>query len=134
MAKTKTKVKKLSRRQMVMLLGSGVVFAQASGSDVEALPPNACHAVQPLTGVGSRQQLVLMADPCCQEGLKIFQAGFKATRDSTVKGHLKDFNAALTANQGQLLEYCVMVWGLQQDERNNLVEQVQSRYKLSPMK
>jgi hypothetical protein len=137
MAQTKSQAKKLSRRQMVMLLGSGVVLAPAAGaaeSDVETLPGKECHAVSPMRGTGNQQQPVLMADPCCQDGLKVFKAGFKAVKDATVRGHFKDFNTALTASEGQLMDYCVMVWGLQQNERDNLVEQMQSKYKLAPIK
>jgi hypothetical protein len=133
MAQTKTS-KKLSRRQMVMLLGSGVVFAPAKGSAAEPPPGKECQTVRPMKGAGSGSDILLMADPCCQDGLKIFKAGYRAMRDATARGHLKDFNTALTASENQLMDYCVMVWGLKKVERDNLVEQVQSKYKLAQIK
>ena len=129
----KTKSKKLSRRQMVMLLGSGVVLAPAAGSAAE--PPQDCHPVNPMRGVGTQQQPVLMGDPCCKNGLKVFREGYRnLPRNSPERANFKDFDAALTAAESQFMDYCVMVWGLQKNERDNLVEQMQSRYKLTPYK
>lgn len=134
MAKRKSQAKKLSRRQMVMLLGSGVVFAPASEVVVEAQGATPCQTVKPLRGTGSKNQPVLMGDPCCKEGLQIFKAGFKALKDPTVKGHLKDFHAAITASENQLMDYCVMVWGLEQAEKDSFVREVQAKYRLAQIK
>ena len=90
-----------------------------------------CKTVLPMRGTGPNKQPVLVADPCCREGLKIFKAGFRAMKDSTVRGHLKAFDAALTAAEGDLMDYCVMVWGLQQKERDKMVDDVRTRYNLT---
>lgn len=132
MSEKKSKTKKLSRRQMVVLLGTGGVFAGTgigTGDRVEA-KAGPCNAVKPSRGTGKGQQLVLMADPCCQEGLKIFRKGFQNIKEKAIKEHLKEFDTALGANQGQLLEYCVMVWGLTEDERGALMETMRSRYQM----
>ena len=131
MAKTKSQAKKLSRRQMVMLLGSGVVFAPAGESVVEAQGPIPCERIKPLKGTGNKNQPVLVGDPCCKEGVQIFRAGFNALKDKKVKDHFKDFNDALTASQNKMMDYCVMVWGLQKDEKDAFVKDVQARYRLS---
>jgi hypothetical protein len=134
MAKTKSPAKKLSRRE-VILLGSGAVFAPLGGSAIEVPPPDkACGDATPMKGVGSKGP-VLAAYPCCKDGLKIFQTGFQALKSSsTAKQHLTQFNAALATSSNQLMDYCVMVWGLDEGERKALIEQVQGTYKLAQIK
>ena len=150
MAKTKSKAKKLSRRELVTMLGSGAVFmGTAGGKAVVAQgdaktkarsttqpppppPPSACKTVVPLVGrlgTGSAAHTVLMADPCCHEGVDIFFTGFDKV-GPTAKGHLKSFAAVLTTSKEELLEYCVMVWGLKMEERTDLMKQMQERYQL----
>ena len=101
---------------------------------VQSKSADGCKTVLPMRGVGPQQQPVLMGDPCCREGLQIFKAGFRAMKDSTVRAHLKDFNNALTASEGQMMDYCVMVWGLRQEERDRMVEEVRVRYQLAQIK
>ncbi len=133
MAKAKSKTKKLTRRQMVTLLGSGVVFAGGAGSrEVEAQAPNACRAVRPMRGTagsGPNQHPILMADPCCKEGVNVFFSGYDTIKEP-VKGHMKEFADALTSSNNELLEYCVMVWGLKLEERADLMKQVTERYQM----
>jgi hypothetical protein len=143
MPKTKSRTKKISRRQMVVLLGSGVVFsavrkdgrleaknAEDTKEAKAAKTLESCHAVVPLVAKVNDTQSILLADPCCQEGLAVFRTGFRNIKDTGLKGHLKEFDAALAANESQLLEYCIMVWGLGQTERDGLVTQMRERYKL----
>jgi hypothetical protein len=133
MSKAKGKAKKLSRRQMVMLLGTGTVLAAPGGGhSAGAQGRLPCHPVKPIKG-GSPQQTVLLADPCCQEGLKVFREGFKAIKDTAIKGHLQDFDTALGDNEVHLLEYCVMLWGLKQTERDVLVQDLRIKYQLKEM-
>jgi hypothetical protein len=150
MAKTKSKAKKLSRRELVSLLGSGVVLAGTAGSgSVEAQTtgkakakattppppppgPNACQTVVPFkgrVGSGPAAHTILMADPCCREGVDLFFTGFDKVANPA-KGHLKEFAAALTTSKDELLEYCVMVWGLKLEERADLMKQMQEKYQL----
>ena len=89
-----------------------------------------CKTVLPMRGLGPKRVPVLMADPCCTEGFKIFKAGFRAMKDANVRSHLKAFDAALTAAEPQLMDYCVMVWGLQQEERDRMVADAKNKYRL----
>jgi hypothetical protein len=134
MAKTKSKAKELSRRQMVILLGSGVMFARArSGEGGEVPPPDACQVAKPLTGktkINSVEHPVLMANPCCADGMTMFFKGFDNTKTGHAHDHLKDFAAALTANKDELLEYCLMVWGINDVDRTALVKTMQERFEM----
>ena len=141
MAKPKTKMKKLSRRQMVTLLGSGVVFMGTGGSAGAAAQakrgstkaaPSTCQTVVPFkgkAGIGANEHPILMADPCCVEGVSIFFGGFDKAGPPT-KGHLTSFANVLTSSKDELLEYCVMVWGLKGTERTDLVKQMQEKYQM----
>jgi hypothetical protein len=150
MAKTKSKAKKLSRREMVTLLGSGVVFIGTGGGDkVEAQAnaktkakaattakpptPSSCRAVVPYkgkAGAGAAQHTILMADPCCTEGISIFFEGFDKVQEP-VKGHLASFANVLNGSKAELLEYCVMVWGLVPAEQADLVKQMKEKYQMT---
>lgn len=150
MAKTKSKAKKLSRRELVTILGSGVVFVGRAGGDAVAAqgdaktkakstttpppppPPNACQTVVPFrgrVGSGPAAHTILMADPCCHEGVDLFFTGFDKI-GPPVKGHLKNFADVLNTSKEELLEYCVMVWGLKKEERADLMKQMQEKYQL----
>ena len=135
MAKKKSTAKKLSRRQMVVLLGSGVMFARTrSGEGGEVPPPpDVCQIARPLTGrtkINSAEHPVLMANPCCVDGMTIFFNGFNHTKTGHAHDHLKDFAAALTANKDELLEYCLMVWGINDVDRTALVKIMQERFQM----
>lgn len=138
-AKTRT----LSRRQMVILLGSGgVLGALGEGGrvDLEASPPQKeCRDVVPFRGSApggrgvTKNQLVLIADPCCVDSIDAVMNGIdaQATR-SEAKGHLKALRTELAASREQLLEYSVMIWGLKEDQKNALLETLKTRYKPYP--
>jgi hypothetical protein len=134
MAKTRSKAKKLSRRQMVVLLGSGVMFARArSGEGGEVPPPDVCQIAKPRTGtttIKGVEHPVLMASPCCGDGMTMFFDGFNKIKTGPAHDHLKDFAAALTANKDELLEYCLMVWGINDVDRKALADMMQERFKL----
>jgi hypothetical protein len=130
----KTAAGKLSRRQMVMLLGSGVVFAgTVKGEEFAAeAQGNPCSAVTPATAiVGNR--MLLVANPCCAEGFEMVHASFGgAPAKSATKEHLKTFHEALNAakQQDQLLEYCVMMWGLTEPQAKDLSNRMKEQYNL----
>jgi len=135
MAKAKSKAKKLSRRQMVVLLGSGVMLARSrsgEGGQVDP-PPDVCQVAKPLTGktkINSVEHPVLMANPCCADGMTMFFDGFNHTKTGHAHDHLKDFAAALTANKDELLEYCLMVWGINDADRMEIVKTMQERFQM----
>jgi hypothetical protein len=136
MAKTKKTPagRQMSRRQMVMVLGSGVVFAgTVKGEDFASeAQGNVCAAVKPLTTrVGNR--FMLVADPCCEEGFEIVHASFGGSAaKKTTKEHLKVFHDALHAAKQDdlLLEYCVMMWGLTKPDAEGLVVKMKEQYNL----
>jgi hypothetical protein len=59
--------------------------------------------------------------------MSIFFGGFDKAAQPT-KGHMQAFANALNGSKDELLEYCVMVWGLQREERADLVKQVREKY------
>lgn len=137
MPRAKSTTRKLSRRQMVALLGSGVVLVRVGGADVEA-QGNPCEPVRPFKGTltstgGGPARSVVAADPCCVEGLEAFFGGYNNMKSSQ-KAHLKDFADALTESRGELLEYCVMVWGLTKADSTQVANQMKERYQLKEYK
>jgi hypothetical protein len=134
MAKAKSTTRKLSRREMVALLGSGVVLATAGGTEVEA-QGNPCAAVRPAKGTfttpSGPPRTVLVGDPCCKEGLDAFFDGYKNMKSGD-KVHLKDFAEALDKNRSELLEYCVMIWGLNKEESARVADDMKTRYRTAP--
>ncbi len=91
-----------------------------------------CGVVVPYrvtAGAGANRHTVLMADPCCREGMSIFFNGFNKVAEPT-KGHMQGFANVLNSSKAELLEYCVMVWGLKLAERSDLVKQVQERFRM----
>jgi hypothetical protein len=151
MAKAKSRTKKLSRRELVTMLGSGVVFIGTGGrKTVEAQTnakttakvtkqpppppsPNSCQTVVPFkgrAGTGNDAHTILMANPCCKEGVSVFFSGFDKVGKPT-KEHLTSFASLLNASKDELLEYCVMVWGLKGPEQTDLVKAMQERYKMT---
>jgi hypothetical protein len=135
--KAKEKPRKLSRRQMVVLLGSGAMFAGAAGAEnAEALPPPeaACRPVKPAqaqmtTPKGVRT--VVMADPCCSEGYSVFLNGI-AKANPKARKDLQAFATALNkmSTEGQMLEYCVMIWGLTAEAKEKIVQRMVEDYSL----
>jgi len=132
MAKTKTKTKKLTRREMVVLLGSGVLVA-TTGEPAEAQGP-ACRTVSPSRGTGSSKNLILSGDPCCKDSLAVFLKGMGMTSTVTgaAKANLKPLADALKASENDLLEYSVMLWGLKKEERDAIMKVYEERYVLKP--
>jgi hypothetical protein len=119
---------------MVALLGSGVVLVRGGGAEVEA-QGNACVTVRPTkgrlnTGSGPARS-VLVGDPCCKEGLDAFFKGFNNMKTAE-RVHLKDFADALDKSRGELLEYCVMIWGLTKEDSARLADQMKERYRTQP--
>jgi hypothetical protein len=155
MAKAKSKTKKLSRRELVTLLGSGMVFmGTAGGGTAEAQakakgrgkanannpppppPPSVCQNVIPFegrAGTGNNAHTILMANPCCKEGVNVFFTGFDKVGNPT-KGHLKDFADLLTGSKNALEEYCVMVWGLKGQEQVDLVKSMTEKFQMTAYK
>jgi hypothetical protein len=135
MSRAKSTTRKLSRRQAVTLLGSGVVMLRPGAGEepVTAATADACAAVQPIKGpLGTAtssgvSRAVVLGNPCCQEGMEAFFTGFNHVKGNT-KAHLKDFAAALQDSRGELEEYCVMVWGLKKEDSDHLREEMQARY------
>jgi hypothetical protein len=116
---------------MVALLGSGVVLLRADGSEVQA-QGNPCENVKPATSTvttGGTARTVLVGDPCCMEGLQAFFGGYDNMADPQ-KAHLRDFADALQSNKTQLLEYCVMVWGLTKADSSKLLNSLKETYRL----
>lgn len=134
MAKTKTKTKKLTRREMVVLLGSGVLVA-TTGEPAEAQGP-ACRVVSPNRGTGSSKNMILSGDPCCKDSLAVFLKGMgmPSNVSGAAKANLKPLADALKASENDLLEYSVMLWGLKKDERDAFMKDVQERYALREYK
>jgi hypothetical protein len=120
---------------MVALLGSGVVLATAGGTEVEAQGPNACATVRPVKGTftttSGPPRTVLVGDPCCKEGMAAFFDGYKNMKTAD-KVHLKDFAEALDKNRSELLEYCVMIWGLNKQESERMADDMRARYRTAP--
>ena len=130
MAKTKTTgTKKLSRREMVTLLGSGVLVA-TTGERAEA-QAGACRAVSPKRGKVGGTSVILFGDPCCRDSIALFLKGMTTNLGSTAKANLKPLADALRANQKGLLEYSVMVWGLKEGERDALLKVYQERFAIA---
>jgi hypothetical protein len=128
MAKTKTPgAKKLSRREMVVLLGSGA-FVAASGESAKA-QTGPCRAVAPQKGKAGNG-VILFGDPCCRDSVALFLNGMTGV-GAPAKANLKPLVDALRANQKNLLEYSVMIWGLKQAERDELMKVYQERYAIS---
>jgi hypothetical protein len=129
MAKTKTntKTKKLSRREMVALLGSGMLVA-TTGEPAEAQGA-ACRVVSPNKGSGGTKNLILSGDPCCKDSVAVFLKGM-AYVGTNAKANLKPLADALRANENDLQEYSVMLWGLKQDERDAIMKIYEERYTL----
>jgi len=71
-----------------------------------------------------------MANPCCTEGVSVFFNGFDKVAQPA-KGHLTSFANLLNGSKDELLEYCVMVWGLKGTEQTDLVKTMQERYKMT---
>ena len=91
-----------------------------------------CGVVIPyrgIAGTGANRHPILMADPCCREGMSIFFNGFNKVAEPT-KGHMQGFANILTSSKAELLEYCVMVWGLKLEERSDIVKQMQQRFRM----
>jgi len=134
MPKAKSTTRKLSRREMVALLGSGVVLARAGSADVEA-QGNPCDPVRPAKGTLSTSsgptRSVLVGDPCCEEGMSAFFDGYK-NMTTAKQAHLKDFAEALEKNRAELLEYCVMIWGLTKADSARIADDMRSRYRTQP--
>ena len=64
------------------------------------------------------------------EGVSIFFGGFDKAGPPT-KGHLTSFANVLTSSKEDLLEYCVMVWGLLPAEQSDLVKQMKEKYQMT---
>jgi hypothetical protein len=134
MAKTKSKSTKLSRRQMVVLLGSGGVLGALGNSEgAEAAPASVCVNVKAFQGKNKQGELVLSGYPCCRESAQLFMDGFSKAAP-TVKGHLQVLKSALEKNRNSLQEYSIMIWGLRQEERDSLMETIANRFSMSEMK
>src|SRR5262245_43358901 len=136
MPKAKSTTRTLSRRQMVALLGSGVVMLRSGSTEAEALPPNACRDVAPQTGTiafDGATSPVLGGDPCCTEGLDAFFNGYNNMKGPE-KAHLRVFAEALQAERGALREYCVMIWGINQAESDRIANDIKERYRMIPYK
>ena len=132
--KIKTKTKKLSRREMVVLLGSGMLVA-TSGEPARA-QGNACRVVSPNKGTGKTKNLILSGDPCCRDSVAVFLKGMDMTSkfSNSTKDNLRPLAEALKANENDLQEYSVMLWGLKKDERDAFMKDVQERYALREYK
>jgi hypothetical protein len=129
MAKTKTTgTKKLSRREMVVLLGSGAFVAAAEERAEGQAGP--CVAVSPQKGKAGGNDVILYGDPCCRDSIALFLNGMTGVGNSA-KANLKPLADALRANQKNLLEYSVMIWGLKKEERDALMKVYQERFAIS---
>ena len=131
MQKTQKKTGKISRRQLVTLLGSSVAFAGTVRAEDLATVPASCTAVTPQTSKGADGRLLLIADPCCLDGFEVFEAGLGGQGASyRAKGNFRDFRSALkqAKKDDVLLEYCVMIWGLSLEERAKTVADLKDRY------
>jgi hypothetical protein len=77
---------------------------------------------------------ILIGDPCCDEGYAVFFDGFNKVSEPA-RSHLGAFAAALRDShaEGELLEYCVMIWGLKDHERKRLVDQLMNVFRAGPI-
>jgi hypothetical protein len=132
MAKTKTK--KLTRREMVVLLGSGVLVA-TTGEPAEA-QGLACRVVTPNKGSGSAKNMILSGDPCCKDSVAVFLKGMGMTTNfsNAAKANLRPLAEALRDSEKDLLEYSVMLWGLKKEERDAFMKEIQERFALREYK
>jgi hypothetical protein len=132
MAKTKKTAENMSRRQMVTLLGSGVVFAGTiKAEDIVAEAQSNCGPAALQEGKGTDGRLMLVADLCCVDGAEIVHAGRGGKAASTrAAGDLKNLDEVLgrAKKESLLLEYCVMMWGLTAKQRDEAVTELKSRY------
>jgi hypothetical protein len=122
----------MSRREMVMLVGSGVVFAgTVKGEDIAIEADATCQPVALKTGKGTDGRLLLVADTCCLDGFEIVRAGRGGTKASSrAVTNLKALDDALVhaKKDSLLLEYCVMMWGLTEKQRDDTVADLAKRY------
>jgi hypothetical protein len=87
-------------------------------------------AAQTLSSTG--QQRLLAGSSCCSDSVEMLLAGLdKMTKDEpAVAGHMKAFvqKARDQFLAGDLLEYCVIVFGLKDQERDDLLTHVEKTY------
>lgn len=127
--------KKMSRRELIVVLGAG---ALAGGMTAPAEAAN-CVAVTPHVGdnpitPGGKGKM-LMVDPCCSDSAQLVLRSFDSRPlTAGAKEHLKTLHDqvnSLTAS-GDLLEYSLMIWGLKEDQRADLVSNLREKYRLAP--
>jgi hypothetical protein len=135
MAESKTgKNRKISRRNMVALLGSGVVVGVAlDGEDAAAGLPcdQPCDVFEYTTGTGSKTRTALVSGSCCKHTRTLIMKGPGGLNQQGT-AHLKPLRNTL--NRVTLEEYCYMTWGLDEGQVRQLQEYTQKQFGLNPVK
>jgi hypothetical protein len=125
----KTKRKRISRRSMMGLLGSGVVIGvMRTPEEVAAAACDKKADVSRLKG-GTHGGDALICATCCKITKKVIDEGFDKLTKSE-QAHIRPVKD--TVAQSNLLEYVFMLWGVDDDQVKALTEQVTSQLKLTP--
>ena len=117
--------RKLTRREAVTLLGTGAVVGTGStatsGAAGQPKHPS-CDQVADVKAYRNRSQQALVGYTCCDETKNAILVGVDDPAHNPTsrgKAHLKKWQGELkTAN---LLEYCFMVWGLDEAQIKTLL-------------
>jgi hypothetical protein len=92
-----------------------------------------CEPVEPLIvenpATGGR---LLAAYSCCRDSVSVLVAGLSTLKrtDRTAAAHLKNFVEVADGAQlrGELLEYSILLFGLKQEQREQLLRHIEQTY------
>lgn len=134
MAKS-SKSRKISRRDAVVLLGTGVLVARGKGASARRAEgaqqppgrPDRCKddaVVVPYEfRIGSEVHQAMLAFTCCRESQNAILVGVaepQKTVSNNGQRHLKPMTERLKVDR--LDEYCFMIWGLTDAQNKMLLE------------
>jgi len=130
---------RISRREIVGLLGSGIVArvvlstgeVQLSAADCNSPADVAVYKANVPTG--KPPQKVLFCRTCCKVTKSVIDAGAGSLSSSGQK-HIGPVKTQVAANEQFLLEYVFMMWGLSESEVRRLQNAAVENLKLAELK
>jgi hypothetical protein len=120
----KSSGRRITRRDAITLIGAGAISGTASPA--EAQPPHpSCDHPGAVTHYKKSANNAIVSLTCCEETKNAILVGVEEQgKKATLRGktHLKPLRDRLINDQ--LLEYCFMLWGLDQKQAQSLFDRL----------
>lgn len=127
--KTTGKARKVTRRQLMIVLGSGALASSVGAASCAADQQNLTDPDPPcdqpaktesgrFTLPGGPERAYVFGDACCPTGEKILVKGFPLL-DDTEQGHMRPILDAIGTNRAKLMEHAVFAFGLTASQLQN---------------